>query len=181
MWVIRRICHDIKRLTANNTPLKISMNCSALNINNDKFIPDALQILEEEGIDKKWFCFELAESVLYEHRHKAPVFLSKLNQSGIKLIIDDFGSSGSSLLWLKTLPIIELKLDRCLLLDSRNPHDAEIVAALIAMSHKLGWQVTAKGVELKEQIALLTKEQCDYAQGYAFGKPIRFEDILHNL
>mgnify|MGYP001611925967 FL=1 len=105
----------------------------------------------------------------------------KLNHSGIKLIIDDFGSSGSSLLWLKTLPIIELKLDRCLLLDSTNPHDAEIVAALIAMSHKLGWQVTAKGVELKEQIALLTQEQCDYAQGYAFGKPIYFEDIIKCL
>ncbi len=181
MWVIRRICHDIKILLNNNTPLKISMNCSALNLNNDKFIPDAMHILEEEGVDKKWFCFELAESVLYEHRHKAPVFLSKLNHSGIKLIIDDFGSSGSSLLWLKTLPIIELKLDRCLLLDSTNPHDAEIVAALIAMSHKLGWQVTAKGVELKEQIALLTQEQCDYAQGYAFGKPIHFEDIIKCL
>ena len=177
MWVIRRICHDIRRLITNNTPIKISMNCSAININNEKFIPDALKILEEENIDKKLFCFELSESVLYEHRHKAPVFLSKLSQSGIKLIIDDFGSSGSSLLWLKTLPIIELKLDRCLLLDSTNPHDAEIVAALIAMSHKLGWYVTAKGVELREQIELLTREQCDNAQGYAFGKPVRFEDI----
>lgn len=180
MWVIRRICHDLRKLVANNTPIKISMNCSALNINNEKFIPDALKVLEEENTDKKLFCLELSETVLYEHRHKAPIFLSKLGQSGIKLIIDDFGSSGSSLLWLKTLPIIELKLDRCLLLDSTNPHDAEIVAALIAMSHKLGWRVTAKGVELQEQISLLTREQCDYAQGYAFGKPVRFEDIQFN-
>jgi EAL domain-containing protein (putative c-di-GMP-specific phosphodiesterase class I) len=180
MWVIRRICQDIKLLVANNTPLKISMNCSSLNINNENFIPDALRILDEEKTDKQWFCFELSESVLYEHRHKAPVFLSKLSQSGIKLIIDDFGSSGSSLLWLKTLPIIELKLDRCLLLDSTNQHDAEIVAALIAMSHKLGWRVTAKGVELAEQITLLNRENCDFAQGYAFGKPVRFADIQLN-
>ncbi len=181
MWVIRNICRDIKTLIANNSPLKISMNCSSLNINNDRFIPDAVAILEEEKVDKQWFSFELLESVLYEHRHKAPVFLSKLSQSGIKLIIDDFGSSSSSLLWLKTLPVSELKLDRCLLLDAHNPNDADIVAALIAMSHKLGWHITAKGVELQEQITLLTNEQCDYAQGYAFGKPMRFEEIIELL
>jgi EAL domain-containing protein (putative c-di-GMP-specific phosphodiesterase class I) len=49
------------------------------------------------------------------------------------------------------------------------------------MSHKLGWHVTAKGVELQEQITLLTREQCDYAQGYAFGKPVRFEDIQFHV
>lgn len=181
MWVIRHICRDIKALIANKSPLKISMNCSALNINNDKFIPEAIHILEEEKIDKQWFSFELLESVLYEHRHKAPVFLSKLAQSGIKLIIDDFGSSSSSLLWLKSLPISELKLDRCLLLDANNPNDADIVAALIAMSHKLGWHITAKGVELQEQIALLMREECDCAQGYAFGKPMRFQEVLRLL
>lgn len=181
MWVIRHICRDIKTLLHLQTPLRISMNCSALNINNDRFIADAEHILDEEKTDKKWFCFELSESVLYEHRHKAPVFLAKLNQSGIKLIVDDFGSGASSLLWLKTLPITELKLDRCLLLDPTNPNDHEIVAALIAMSHKLGWHVTAKGVELQEQITLLTRENCDFAQGYAFGKPMRFTEVLSRL
>lgn len=181
MWVIRNICRDIKTLAHQKSPLRISMNCSSLNINNDRFIPDAERILDEEKIEKKWFCFELSEAVLYEHRHKAPVFLSRLSQSGIKLIVDDFGSSASSLLWLKTLPITELKLDRCLLLDPSNPNDTEIVAALIAMSHKLGWRVTAKGVELQEQIALLTNEKCDFAQGFAYGKPMRLEDIVIKL
>lgn len=181
MWVIRNICRDIRTLTNQKSPLRISMNCSSLNINNERFIPDAERILDEEKIEKKWFCFELSEAVLYEHRHKAPIFLSRLSQSGIKLIVDDFGSSASSLLWLKTLPVTELKLDRCLLLDPTNPNDNEIVAALIAMSHKLGWHVTAKGVELQEQITLLSHEQCDFAQGFAFGKPMRFDEILAKL
>jgi EAL domain-containing protein (putative c-di-GMP-specific phosphodiesterase class I) len=53
-----------------------------------------------------------------------------------------------------------------------------IISALIAMSHQLDWKVTAKGVEMLEQTELLIKEQCDYVQGYAFGKPARLEDIL---
>ncbi|PTQ89188.1 EAL domain-containing protein [Agitococcus lubricus] len=181
MWVIRHICRDIKTLLSHQFPLRISMNCSALNINNDRFIPEAERILQEENIDRQWFCFELSEAVLYEHRHKAPLFLGKLMQSNIRLIVDDFGSSASSLLWLKTLPICELKLDRCLLLDPSNHSDHEIIAALIAMSHKLGWLVTAKGVELQEQISLLQDEHCDFAQGYAFGKPMRFNEVLMRL
>ncbi|HNI63080.1 MAG TPA: EAL domain-containing protein [Agitococcus sp.] len=181
MWVIRQICRDIKALQALGSPLMISMNCSALNINNDNFIPESLAILDEEKIDYQWFCFELSESVLYEHRHKAPIFLSKLHESGLKLIVDDFGSGASSLIWLKTLPITQLKLDRSLLLDPNNPEDKEIVAALIAMSHKLGWQVTAKGIELSEQIELLNTELCDYAQGYMFGKPMPFTKIIELL
>lgn len=178
-WVIRQICKDIKTLHQKKYPLTISMNCSALNLSNDNFIPDSIYILKEEKVDLHSFCFELSENVLYEHRHKAPIFLSKLNQSGLKLIVDDFGSGVSSLIWLKTLPVIELKLDRSLLLDPHNNQDKEIISALIAMSHKLGWTVTAKGVELQEQIQLLEQEQCDNAQGYIFGKPMRFNDILH--
>jgi diguanylate cyclase (GGDEF)-like protein len=177
-WVIRQICKDIKILHQQLHPLVISMNCSSLNLSNDNFITDTLNILKEEKVDSHWFCFELSENVLYEHRHKAPIFLSKLNQSGLKLIVDDFGSGVSSLIWLKTLPVIELKLDRSLLLDPNNTEDNEIISALIAMSHKLGWKVTAKGVELSEQTALLAQEHCDNAQGYMFGKPMRFDEIL---
>jgi len=177
-WVIRQICKDIKILHQQQHPLVISMNCSSLNLSNDNFITDTLNILKEEKVDSHWFCFELSENVLYEHRHKAPIFLSKLNQSGLKLIVDDFGSGVSSLIWLKTLPVIELKLDRSLLLDPNNTEDNEIISALIAMSHKLGWKVTAKGVELSEQTALLAQERCDNAQGYMFGKPMRFDEIL---
>ncbi|MBK6756948.1 MAG: EAL domain-containing protein [Moraxellaceae bacterium] len=177
-WVIKKICKDIKLLHQNNTPLLVTMNCSALNMSNDHFITDTLEILENENIDPQWFCFELSENILYEYRHKAPIFLSKLNLSGLKLIVDDFGSGASSLMWLKTLPITEIKLDRCLLLDPHNPEETVIISALIAMSHQLDWKVTAKGVEMLEQTELLIKEQCDYVQGYAFGKPARLEDIL---
>lgn len=177
-WVIKQICKDIHLIRKQHHNIPITMNCSALNMSNDNFITDALAILEQEHIDFQSFYFELSESVLYEYRHKAPVFLSKLNQSGLKLIIDDFGSGASSLMWLTTLPVIAIKLDRCLLLDINSPQERAIISAIIAMSHQLNWQVTAKGVELSEQTALLTQAHCDCVQGYAFGKPTRLEEIL---
>ena len=177
-WVIRQICKDIHLVRKKNNFLAITMNCSALNMSNDNFVSDTLDILKAEQVDLDSFCFELSENILYEYRHKAPIFLSKLNQSGLKLIVDDFGSGVSSLMWLTTLPVIAIKLDRCLLLDTNNPQERAIIAAIIAMSHKLNWQVTAKGVELSEQTDLLVAEQCDSVQGYAFGKPARLADIL---
>lgn len=177
-WVIRQICKDIHLVRKKNNFLPITMNCSALNMSNDNFVSDALDILKAEQIDLDSFCFELSENILYEYRHKAPIFLSKLNQSGLKLIVDDFGSGVSSLMWLTTLPVIAIKLDRCLLLDTNNAQERAILAAIIAMSHKLNWQVTAKGVELSEQTEFLITEKCDSVQGYAFGRPARLEDIL---
>lgn len=178
-WVTRKICRDLSLLAEKGHRPLVSMNCSAMNLNNDRFIGEISQILDEEGIDRTRFNLELSEAVLFEYRHKAPVFLSRLQGSGIGLVIDDFGSGSSSLVWLKTLPIRELKLDRCLLGASEEDHD--IIQALIAMAHRMSWRVTAKGVETPEQIQMLRDARCNNAQGYGLGRPLRIHELMGYL
>lgn len=178
-WVTRKICRDLGELASRGHYPLVSMNCSAMNLNNDRFIGEITQILDEEGVDRARFNLELSEAILFEYRHKAPVFLSRLQTSGIGLIIDDFGSGSSSLLWLKTLPVRELKLDRCLL--GAADDDQDIIQALIAMSHRMSWRVTAKGVESPEQILMLQKAQCDNAQGYGLERPMRIGELADYL
>ena len=178
-WVTRKICRDLGVLAEKGHRPLVSMNCSAMNLNNDRFIGEISQILDEEGIERSRFNLELSEAVLFEYRHKAPVFLSRLQGSGIGLVIDDFGSGSSSLVWLKTLPIRELKLDRCLLSASKEDHD--IIHALIAMAHRMTWRVTAKGVETPEQIQMLRDARCNSAQGYGLGRPLRIHELVGYL
>lgn len=175
-WVIRHICRDWKEFATTHPDLRISMNCSAMNLNNDHFLHEMSTILDTELVSSRHFLLEISEAVLYEYRHKAPIFLSKLQQSGIQLIIDDFGSSASSLMWLRTLPVREIKLDRCLLLAADHAVNG-MVPALITMAHHLGWQVTTKGVEQEEHLTFLQQHQCDYGQGYSLGKPMRKEEL----
>ena len=49
---------------------------------------------------------------------------------------------------------------------------AGIVRGIISLSHELGKTVMAEGMETKEQVELLTRYGCDFAQGYFFGKPM---------
>jgi EAL domain-containing protein (putative c-di-GMP-specific phosphodiesterase class I) len=108
--------------------------------------------------------------------------LRHLRSAGIAVAIDDFGTGYSSLSKLATFPVDRLKIDRSFLADIKHEEDdAPLVAAMIALAHRLGLAVTAEGVETPEQLAFLRRNGCDLLQGYLFSPPVspeRFEDLL---
>jgi EAL domain-containing protein (putative c-di-GMP-specific phosphodiesterase class I) len=92
---------------------------------------------------------------------------------GIQLSIDDFGTGYSSLRYLHRFPIHTLKIDRSFI--SMLHTDAEsqaITQSIVTLSHTLGMDVIAEGIETDEQLAYLQRLGCDYGQGYLFAKPI---------
>jgi len=92
---------------------------------------------------------------------------------GVQLSLDDFGVGYSSLSYLKTLPVRELKIDKSFvahLIQDRN--DAHIVRSTIDLAHNLELRVVAEGVEsmaVRDQLAMLG---CDVAQGHWFSPPL---------
>jgi EAL domain-containing protein (putative c-di-GMP-specific phosphodiesterase class I) len=50
--------------------------------------------------------------------------------------------------------------------------NAEIVRAILTLSHSLGMDVVAEGVETADQLAQLKQLDCEYGQGYLFAKPL---------
>jgi EAL domain-containing protein (putative c-di-GMP-specific phosphodiesterase class I) len=92
---------------------------------------------------------------------------------GVSISIDDFGTGYSSLGYLKRLPAGEIKIDKAFVLDmATNRDDASIVRSVIDLSHNLGLQVVAEGVENKQTLDMLTELGCDMAQGYYLSPPI---------
>jgi len=108
--------------------------------------------------------------------------LRRLRGAGVSVAIDDFGTGYSSLSKLATFPVDRLKIDRSFISDIRHENgDAPLVAAMIALAHRLGLVVTAEGVETPEQLAFLRRNGCDVFQGYLFSPPVpadRFEELL---
>ena len=108
--------------------------------------------------------------------------LHSLKSLGLKLAIDDFGTGYSSLAYLKRFPIHHLKIDREFVKDlPHDSHDIAIARSIIKMAHELQINVVAEGIEDHAQLSFLKEAECNYGQGFHFGKPMSakaFEDWL---
>ena len=105
--------------------------------------------------------------------------LQQLNGMGVRTCIDDFGTGYSSLVYLKQLPLQEIKIDRAFVMDMvRDDNDAVIVRAMIDLAHNLGLGVVAEGVEAREVWELLEILGCDLAQGNYLGIPLPAQDFI---
>ncbi|MCC5626016.1 bifunctional diguanylate cyclase/phosphodiesterase, partial [Nostoc sp. CHAB 5715] len=175
-WVLHEACSQMQawRMSDHSNFLeKISVNLSLKQFSQRDLIEQIGQILHSTGIDAGTLVLEITESVIVENGGKATAALLQLREMGIELSIDDFGTGYSSLSRLYNFPISVLKIDRSFIsLMSANSKNLEIIEIIITLAHKLGVDVLAEGVETKEQLALLRKLNCEYAQGNFFSVPL---------
>ncbi|MFQ5458043.1 MAG: EAL domain-containing protein, partial [Myxococcota bacterium] len=107
---------------------------------------------------------------------------NRLHDMGIGLALDDFGTGFSSLAYLRQFPFDRVKIDRSFVAEiDVIPDDARLVAAIIAMAHRLGLQTVAEGVETLAQAEFLRLEGCNELQGYLFSPPVPPEKFVRFL
>jgi CheY-like chemotaxis protein len=139
--------------------------------------PDCLDLIGERlhrsGVPLQAVEFELSEHALVVDTPHVADNLSGLRALGTPLTLADFGMHGLSLATLLHTPLDRLKIDRNFLRDvTRKPRNAALVRAIIAMGHKLGMSVVAKGVETDAELGFLRRHHCDLFQGYLFSPPL---------
>jgi EAL domain-containing protein (putative c-di-GMP-specific phosphodiesterase class I) len=145
-----------------------------------QFVEDVLKAVEESGIAAQDLQLEITE----DWRINTPEVedtLRRLAGAGISLVIDDFGTGYSSLNYLGRLPFHGLKIDRSFiqsLPEKAGGRNRNIVEATLALSDKMGLEVTAEGVETMEQLDYLRTRGCGLIQGYLFSKPKPAEELL---
>jgi diguanylate cyclase (GGDEF)-like protein len=177
-WVLRTACRDAARWTARG-PLRVAVNISARQLGDPQFLERVMDILREEGLPAHLLEIELTETVLMENMEAGAHTLHRLSQLGIHLAIDDFGTGYSSLAYLRQLPMRRLKIDRSFVRDlPEQEHSRTIVTAIVALAHGLGLQVTAEGVETRQQADYLVQQGCDVLQGYVFARPMPAPQFL---
>jgi diguanylate cyclase (GGDEF)-like protein/PAS domain S-box-containing protein len=181
--ILRQACRQAKVLHVKGTPtIKMAFNLSARQFYEPTLLSIIKEILTDADLEGTWLGLELTESVLLETTEQAIQVMGQLKALGLSISIDDFGTGYSSLSFLKRFPIDTVKIDRSFVRDiSRDPNDAEITTAVIAMAHKLHLKVVAEGVETTEQLAFLAEHHTDYAQGYLFSQPLPFPQMSELL
>lgn len=116
---------------------------------------------------------EISESALALDAPHVSENLSGLREMGAVLTLADFGMRGLGLSALANYPLDQVKIDRSFLRNITNsPRRAALLRGIIALSHKLGLTVVAKGVETDAELGFLRRNQCDFFQGYLFSPPL---------
>ncbi|OIJ19234.1 hypothetical protein BKP45_13835 [Anaerobacillus alkalidiazotrophicus] len=184
-WLIREVCTKSKMWQRQLiTPVKISINLSAIQLFQSNFVEKVLTMLRGTELEAKWIEFEITESVIIDKEEQVLKTLTQIKELGISIALDDFGTGYSAINYLRQIPCDIIKIDKSLVKDMQiEVTNFEIVAAIVALCHKLNKTVVAEGVETPQQLLSLQKIECDEIQGYLFSKPVEeteFVEIIKN-
>jgi diguanylate cyclase (GGDEF)-like protein len=178
-WVIRRALSDVKKFGPGLQGLTVAVNVSARNLGSADFASKVVEALHDADVAPYRLFIEVTETALMTDPVRAAAVLGELDRAGVRLSIDDFGTGQTSLGYLSTLPIHELKIDRSFITDmlDHNGH-AAIVNSIVDLGHNLGFSVVGEGVETRPVMDELASAGCDLAQGYLFTRPVPVEALV---
>ena len=173
-WVLREACREAASW---EKPLQVAINLSPIQFRRGD-LPELIHmVLLETGLPAGRLELEVTEGVLIDDFNRALGILRRLKALGVLIAMDDFGTGYSSLSYLQAFPFDKLKIDRSFISNvENNEQSAAIVRAVIGLARGLDLPVVAEGVENRDQLEFLSRENCDEAQGYLIGRP---EPIAH--
>jgi EAL domain-containing protein (putative c-di-GMP-specific phosphodiesterase class I) len=151
----------------------VSLNVGEADFADGKLAKRVLRRLDELSLPRSCLTIEVTESVfLGEGATLAREALLELDQGGVEIELDDYGTGYASLTHLRSTPVSWIKIDRSFVEGLGQAADTSvIVQAVIDLGHKLNCEIIAEGVETAAQADYLRSIGCDAAQGYLFGRP----------
>jgi len=176
-WVFREAAAQaLAWRTAGHEGFQISINKSPVQFLGERSHreqPDWAKYLRDMGLNGDALAVEITEGLLLERDAAVAERLRDLRAAGMTISLDDFGTGYSSLSYLQHHEIDTVKIDRSFVagLESGGKSLA-LCRAIVTMSHELGMEVVAEGVETEAQAQMLRDMGCDWGQGWWFGRGV---------
>ena len=182
-WVLERACRDMLTLAANGDDAPwVSVNVAARQL-ADASLPSTVErALRGSGLEATRLKLEVTENMILSNEEMARTTLEHLRSTGVRSLMDDFGTGHASLSYLHRLPIGTITMDRYFVgrMDV-SPECLEIVRSVITLARSLGMDVVAEGVEQQTQLDQLRTLGCGYAQGFLLARPLPAGEARHAM
>jgi EAL domain-containing protein (putative c-di-GMP-specific phosphodiesterase class I) len=172
-WALAAGISQAHRWSAQGMSIRAAINLSARDLEDADLPRRVAELLSIHQVPPERIVLEVTESAVMGKPDAAINVLRKLADQGIDLAIDDFGVGQSSFAYLRRLPVRELKIDKTFVTHlDESSEDRTIVSSIVDLGHRLGYKVTAEGVEGRASLDCLVKFGCDHAQGYFIARPM---------
>jgi EAL domain-containing protein (putative c-di-GMP-specific phosphodiesterase class I) len=173
-WVIKNACEVIKHQKELDYHKNVTyaINVSAPQFLKREFTHMVSDALFKSGVSGGFLEFEIKESIFSENPEEVFEKMNALRAMDVRIVLDNFGVSHSSLANLRYLPINKIKIDKSFISGvDKNRDDEAIVDAIIAIGDRFKLEVVAEGVESDAQFEFLQSRGVALFQGYYFGHP----------
>ena len=173
LWVMETACRQGRVWQRKGHDIRLSVNLSPSQFQLGDLAATVASVLRDTGFSPSLLELEVTESILLEDDERALEIFRLIQNLGVRIAFDDFGTGYASLTYLKKFPLDRLKIDKSFVSKLRaNSDDMAIVGATISLGKLLGLSVIAEGIEDHATADLLQGRGCDEGQGYYFGRPM---------
>ena len=174
-WVLTEALGQSARWRDSGRPMVISVNITTSNLLEEGFTDLVARLLHQHNLPGTSLIIEITETSIITDFARSKAVIEALKSTGIVVSIDDFGAGFTSLAYLSSLAVGELKLDQKFITGLNgegNERDLELVRATIQLGHDMRLRVVAEGIEDVATLDLLSELGCDLAQGYYISRPM---------
>lgn len=181
-WVVAQACRAGAELYRQGRPLRLAVNLFSAQFKAGGVEDTVARELQRHRLPARWLEIEITERVIINNDRGLHASLRALRELGCELAFDDFGTGYASLSMLKALPLTRLKVDKSFVDGIPGSlQDSAVVTAMIQLATTFGLQLTAEGIEQPRQAEVLQQWGCQEGQGYLFGKPMPWDELVQAL
>jgi len=178
--VLHQACVECRRWPGNTA---VAVNFSPIQFERSNVPALVREALDAAKLPASRLEIEITESTLLRDTSRTLADLRRLEELGVTISVDDFGTAYSSLNYLHSLPLHKVKIDQsfvqCL---GKSERRVTLLRGMARLSAQLGLRVVVEGVETEEQLGLLIPEESiDEVQGYLFCRPLPAADVRNLL
>lgn len=179
-WALRHACEQLRRWRDMGLPeFTLSLNLSLRQLRNPQFLGEVCRALDDNGLAPELLEMELSETQAMLFAPGDTAHIQALRELGVRVAIDDYGISFSSLSRLNFLSISSFKINSQCVRELTTSADARAISScMIAISRAMGIEVIAQGVETREQAKLLEEQGCFVIQGFYSGHPVSADALV---
>jgi diguanylate cyclase (GGDEF)-like protein/PAS domain S-box-containing protein len=177
-WVLETACRQARAWEMAGHAMRVGVNLSPSQLHSGDLAKSVADVLAATGLTPSLLELEVTEDILLLDEKGVLATFQRIQELGVRIVFDDFGTGYASLSYLKKFPLDGLKIDRSFVLDLlSDPDDAAIVKSTIVLSKQLGLSVIAEGIENRATADLLAIMGCEEGQGYFFGRPLPVPEL----
>lgn len=160
----------------------VTVNFTSSQFHNQAMVPMLQDILAKSGLAPERLVIEITEGAALQDITETMNVMSKLDDLGISIALDNFGTGFSSLSYLVLLHPRFIKIDQSFVRPkSENAHNDTLLETIISLGSKLDMTMLAEGIETKAQLERLRLLGCELGQGFFFSPAVPDDEIAGML